>query len=351
MKQIIRLLLMLLLMLALAVPVDAAQMEFSAPAVPDAGRSLFPEETETFSEGLRSVLRNALELLHPALMEAAGSCLRTVAIVLLLSVLNHFPGVTQRVLFLSGALLIGINLMQTSGAFIQLGQHTVNELSNYGKLLLPVMTAALAAQGGVSAAASLYTATAFFDAVLSNLISKLLMPAIYIFICIAIADCALGDNMLERLKKLIKNSISWFLKVLMYLFTGFIGITGVVSGSADAAAVKAAKITISAAVPVVGGILSDASEAVLVSAGVMKNAAGVYGILATLAVCLGPFIQIGAQYLMLKLSASICELIGPKETTTLVNDFSSAMGLVLAMTGAVGLMLLISTVCFMKGVA
>jgi len=137
----------------------------------------------------------------------------------------------------------------------------------------------------------------------------------------------------------------------MYLFTGFIGITGVVSGSADAAAVKAAKITISAAVPVVGGILSDASEAVLVSAGVMKNAAGVYGILATLAVCLGPFIQIGAQYLMLKLSASICELIGPKETTTLVNDFSSAMGLVLAMTGAVGLMLLISTVCFMKGVA
>ena len=137
---------------------------------------------------------------------------------------------------------------------------------------------------------------------------------------------------------------------MMYIFTGYITITGVVSGSADQAALKAAKLTISGAVPVVGGILSDASEAVLVSAGVVKNAVGVYGLLAIAAIAMGPFLRIGVQYLLLKMTAAVCGVFGNKRTTELVGDFASAMGLLLAMTGAVCLILLISMVCFMKGV-
>jgi len=346
-----RILLIMVLLIVLAVPVHAAQMDFTAPAVPDSGRSLFPKETESFSDGMWQLLHNALTLVQPAIVNAAGCCMRIIAIILLLSVLSCFPGITQRVLELSGALLIGTDLLKASGSFITLGSQTIQELSSYGKLLLPVMTGALAAQGGVSASAALYTITTFFDALLCGLIESVLIPAVYIYIGVAIADSALGEKMLGRIKNFLKGTISWLLRLFMYAFTGFIGITGVVSGSADAAAVKAAKITISSVIPVVGGILSDASEAVLVSAGLMKSAAGIYGILAILSVCLGPFIQIGIQYLMLKLSITVCELVGGKETTTLVNDFSSAMGLILAMTGAVSLILLISTVCFMKGVS
>ena len=88
----------------------------------------------------------------------------------------------------------------------------------------------------------------------------------------------------------------------------------------------------------------------LVSAGVMKNAAGIYGILAVLAVFLEPFLRIGIHYLMLKATASVCAIFGSGRMTGLIEDFSSAMGLLLAMTGATCLLLLISTVCFMKGV-
>jgi stage III sporulation protein AE len=82
----------------------------------------------------------------------------------------------------------------------------------------------------------------------------------------------------------------------------------------------------------------------------MKNAAGIYGILAILAVFLEPFLRIGAHYLILKLTAALCGVFGSKQMTKLIGDFSSAMGLLLAMTGATCLLLLISTVCFMKGV-
>ena len=138
---------------------------------------------------------------------------------------------------------------------------------------------------------------------------------------------------------------------MLYVFSAYMGITGVVSGSVDAASIKATKLAISGAVPVVGGILSDASEALLVGAGVIKSAVGVYGLLAILATWIGPFLQIGCQYLLLKATAALCGVIGAKETTGLITDFSGAMGMLLAMTGTTCLLLLISTVCFMKGVA
>ena len=109
-------------------------------------------------------------------------------------------------------------------------------------------------------------------------------------------------------------------------------------------------MTISGAVPVVGGILSDASEAILVSVGVMKNAAGIYGIFAVLAIFAGPFLRIGVHYLMLKLTAAVSGVYAPKRLTELIGQMSSAMGMLLGMTGAVCVMLMISTVCYMRGV-
>ena len=109
------------------------------------------------------------------------------------------------------------------------------------------------------------------------------------------------------------------------------------------------KCFFSGIVPVVGSIISDASEAVLISAGVMKSAAGIYGLLALAAILIEPFIRIGAQYLLLKATAGLCGVFDSSEGNVLVGDFSGAMGVLLATTGTVSLILLISTVCFMKG--
>jgi stage III sporulation protein AE len=96
--------------------------------------------------------------------------------------------------------------------------------------------------------------------------------------------------------------------------------------------------------------LSDASEAVLVSAGLVKNAAGLYGLFAMISIWLGPFIKISAHYLMLRLTGAVCSVFGTKRLSDLLQDFATAMGFLLAMTGSVCLMLLISTICFMRGV-
>ncbi len=343
-----KLLLLFVLMLHLAQPVSGKSI--TAPSVPESGAELMPSQTESFGEGLWSMILDATELIRPDLAEATGVCMQVLAAAMLVSILRQFPGGSGKIADLAAAVAISVLLLKHSNSLIHLGSQTVLDLSEYGKLLLPVMTSAVAAQGGITVSAALYTGTAIFNGVLCSLISKLLIPMIYLYLAICVANGAVGEELLSQIGKFIRWAAVWCLKILLYVFTGYLGITGVVSGTADAATVKAAKLTISGVVPVVGGILADASEAVLVSAGLIKNAAGIYGIFAILAVFIGPFLRIGSHYLLLKATGAICAVFSSKQVAGLISDFSRAMGLLLAMTGAMCMLLLISTVCFLKGV-
>ena len=344
-----RLLRLVLVVAVLAVPASA--LEVTAPPVPESGRNLMPSDTSTFAEGLLELLGDAAGFFRPDLCQAAGVCGAVIAVVMAVSLMETLPGSSSRTVELAGTVAVAVMLLGASDSMIGLGTDTVGEISEYGKLFLPVMTAAMAAQGGVTTASALYAGSAFFNSFLSGMIASVLTPMVYLFLALSICSGAVGEDVLKKLRDTAKWTTVWVLKTILYIFTGYIGITRVVSGTTDAAALKAAKLTISGVVPVVGGILSDASEAVLVSAGTVKNAAGVYGLLAILAVWLGPFVKIGTHYLMLKLTAGICGIFANKRMSELVNDFAAAMGFVVAMTGAVSLMLMISTVCFMKGVS
>lgn len=344
-----KLLILLVLMSLLAMPVSA--LDLTAPTVPEDSVRFMPSSTESFGQGLLEVIRDALMYFSPSLKEAMGVCLGIAAMTMAVSMLQNLPGTPRKAVVMAGTVAIAATLLQSANAMINLAADTVAQISEYGKLLLPVISAALAAQGGITTSAALYTGTAVFDTVLSSLISGLLTPMIYIFLTLAAANSAIGEEMLKNLRDAVKSFMTWLLKNVLYIFTGYISITGVISGTTDAATLKAAKLTISGAVPVVGGILSDASEAVLVSAGTVKNAVGIYGLFAVIAMLIGPFLKIGVHYLLLKATAALCGIFGDKRMTDLIQDFSSAMGMLLAMTGAVSLMLMISMVCFMKGVA
>ena len=344
-----KLLIILLVLLLLPMPVYAA--EYAPPSPEGNGEKYMPENTESFAEGLWSILLDGISALQPTLYDALKICCSVIAAVMMLSLVRNFSVSTDMVLKLVETMLLATILIGASNTLIDLAANTVNELSDYGKLLLPVMTGAMAAQGSGVTSAALYTGTAVFDAILSTAISKLLTPMIYIYLVLAVAVSATGQVALNQMLSFVKWLVTWALKISLYIFTGYMSVTRVISGSVDAAAIKATKLTISGMVPVVGGILSDASETILVSASIMKNSIGVYGLLAIAAICVEPFLRIGFQYLALKVTGAICGVFGGERAVALVKHFTTAMGLLLAMTGAVGLMLLVSVICFMKGVA
>lgn len=345
MKQ---LLLILPLLLVLAVPARATDL--TAPTVPASAAERMQRQTDSLGEGILEILRDAISGLRPDLAEGAKSCLGVTAAAMLLSLVEVLPEGRQKIVTFAGTMCVAGMLLSGSRSLVRLASDTITEMSEYGKLLLPVMTTAMASQGNFSSSAALYAGTASGNWFLTTLIAKIFVPMVYLFLALATAGSAIDEPMLKKLRDTVKGCVSHCLKTILSIFTGYMTITGVVSGTTDAATLKATKLTISGLVPVVGGILSDASESVLVGAGLVKNAAGIYGILAVIAVCLLPFLRIGVHYLLLKGTAAVCGIFAGKRLTELVEDFSGAMGLLLAMTGAECLLLLISTVCFLRGV-
>lgn len=342
--------LLLFLLVLPKLTVSACAMEITAPEVPSAALDVMPDNTDSFGTAVLELIQNVIAILRPDFVAACRTSLIVITAVILISLIIPLSGKVKKTVLLAGTGWISSILLSDTYAMVRLASDTISELSAYGKLLIPVMTAAMSAQGGIRKSASLYTGTVAFDMLLSSLISEILIPMVYIFLALAIGNCASGEDALKKLRDFLKALVSWGLKTLLTVFTTYLSISGVVSGTTDAAALKATRVSISSFVPVVGGILSDASEAVLVSAGLMKNAAGIYGIIAILALFLEPFLKIGIQYLIIKVTAGLCGILGSKEICSLIDDFSTAMGFLLAMTGSMCLLLLISTVCFLKGV-
>ena len=122
-----------------------------------------PEDTESFSEGLWYILKTGISKIRPDITEASGICLALIAINLLVSLISHAFDYNNFIAELVGTLGISTLLLTASNSIITLGVNTVAEITEYGKLLLPVMTGALAAQGGTATSAALYTGTMFFS--------------------------------------------------------------------------------------------------------------------------------------------------------------------------------------------
>lgn len=332
----------------LVVPVSA--LDLSPPDAPVSAREFMPKSQENLGQGILEVFRDCMFYFRPDIKEAGRSCIAVLAVCILYGILQTVSASEKNTFALAAVCSVSLILLQSANSLIRLGLDTVSEISEYAKLFFPVMAAALAAQGGMTTSAQLYAGTVIFDTVLCNVISEILHPAVFLFLFSSIACSAIPNKSLKSMKDFVKASVIWINKSVLLLFTGYIGITGVISGAADSAAIKAAKLTISGVIPVVGNILSDASEAVLVSASAIKNSIGVYGFFAVLAVWLRPFLQIGTHYLVLKITGNLCAVMDGKDLSELVGSFADAMGMILAMTGATCIMLIVSIVCFMKGV-
>ena len=335
------------LVLTMAQPVNAS--EIVAPEVQISGRQLMPQNTDSFGAGLLELLRNSIQLVRPDLQEASQFCGTVVFSAMLFSVLPMISPRLERAAAVSCTVSIAAVMFRQTNSMILLATDTVRDILDYGKLLCQVMTAALAAQGGATESSALYIGTTLFITILNALISRIMIPMLFFYLAFSVAFGALGDDFLKKTAEMIKSALVWSLKLLLIVFTTYMSITGAVSGATDLAALKTAKVVISSAVPVVGGILSDSSEAVLVSMGVIKNAAGIYGMLAVLSVFMGPFIKIGMHYLLLKLSAVLCGVFGDKQVSAIAECFLTAMSLLLSAIAAGCVLVLISTVCFLKG--
>ena len=339
------------LLAALCLPTQAAEEDLQRALPESAGEFLQRDADYSSPEGfasgaagiLNAVSRQAGEVLRQRL---GGAAMVLLAVILCGGLEGFYQGTGDKraanFIPMAGALAVSVITAGSLDTLMGLGAETIGQLADFSRVLLPTLAAAAAAAGGLSTAAFHQVATVFFVDLLISLIREFLIPLVYLYVGALTAAAILPENRLGAIAEALKKLVTWVLAGSLLVFTLYLSVARVIAGSADAAAVKVTKAAISGAVPVVGGILAEASETVLAGAGMMKNTVGVFGTLATLAACAHPFLQLGIQYLLYKLTAFLSSAVGAPGLCKLIDGLGGAFGLVLGMTGSCALLLLIS---------
>lgn len=311
------------------------------------------DSQEGFSAGLSDVLSDTVDQVEELLRAGLSTGLKLLAVVLLCSLAQSAGGEGSglRAWELTGTLAITALTMTDMDAMIGLGRDTIGRMDAFSKFILPVMAALTAATGNVSAAALRQGATVLFSQLLLTAMDTLLIPLVYAYVAVNCAQAAVGNPGLERLAALLKSTVTFLLNSILLAFVGYLTASGAIAGSVDASKVKAVRMAISRAIPVVGSILADASESVLIGAGVLKGTVGAVGLLVVLAICLTPFLHLALQYLTYKVTAALCATVAQPRLAKLIDAIGAAFGLVLGMTGAAALLLMVSLVSAVTAVA
>ncbi len=281
----------------------------------------------------------------------AGS-VKSAAVILVIAVLcatvnAAFEGGAKYAV-LAGVLAISAVSVSSVTTFIGLGARTLEELNTFSRMLLPTLTAAATASGAVTSAAAKYAATALFMDVMMTVSQKVIVPLIYAFTATSIAEAALGGSGLAGASSLLKWLARTVMSVMMLLFVAYLTLTGVISGTTDAVATKTLKTAFNTILPVVGGIIADASETVLAGASILRNAVGIFGLIAVIATCLLPFLRLGVNYILYKAVAGLSGSVSDGRITKLVNAVSAAFGMMMGLVGACALMLFVAIISVIK---
>jgi len=293
---------------------------------------------------LRRLYEGALEDLRAQLRGTAESAVSMLTIALLCAVGRSADsgGRMGSCILLAGvAGIAGVAAVDVN-SFLQQGLRTMEQLVDFSHVLLPSLTAAAAAVGAYSSAAAKYAVTALYMDVLLGLASSVVMPAVCGYTALVTANAAADGQLLNGAVKCVKWICGTLLTVLTLSFTIYLSVTGVVTGSADAAVTRLTKTAVSTTLPVVGSILSDAAGALTAGLSTLRGAIGVFGMLSVLAICLMPFLQLGLRYLFYKAAAAMAACVSDSRLAALIDGLGSAFGMVMALIGCGAAFLFVS---------
>lgn len=250
---------------------------------------------------------------------------------------------------LVGGLTIAAACVRPLGSMIALGTETIRALQNYCALLLPGMGTLMASSGSLRASAVSGLGMVLLQLLLS-LTSGLLVPLLYLFLLLSVAEAALGLTQLSGFRDYLKWLLVTGVKLLMWAYAAIMSFTGLISGAVDGQKLRSVRSAIAGMVPVVGNIVSEASASLISVASQLRTGIGLYGMLAVFGICFAPFVRMGLQYLLLRLAAGLCSLFGKGSQSPLLEKLSQALGLMLALSAIACLLALMTLVLCIRTV-
>lgn len=302
------------------------------------------DEPAAFS--LRSILHGLLRYFVRELLANADLLLKLVVLAIVAAVLGQLQtafnadaagNAAYWVIYL---LLVGL-AVTGFGLAVATARQVMESLNSFMLAILPTLLAVLIALGGAATAAIFQPLMVTVLNLTSSVMVTVVFPLAFLAAVVEIVSGLHEKYKLSNLAGLLRQVAMVTLGFTATIFLGTVAVKGAAGAVADGLAVKTAKFVTSSFVPVIGKTLSDATDLIVGSSLLLKNALGMLGAAAIFFIVAFPLLKILSVAWVYQVAAALVEPVGAGDVARMLTTMARSLHLVFASVAMVALMFFI----------
>lgn len=203
----------------------------------------------------------------------------------------------------------------------------IEDMGFFIKSLVPFLSVLSASEGRVITASVLHTEILVATAVSSYITERVILPLVYASFALKFINNITENKTLANFSVMADKFARRILSFTLLIFTAVLSLSGFAAGTVENMGMKTARFAVSSFVPVAGGALADSVSAVTASFGMIKNSAGIAGIMAILLMAAYPVIKCAAVSFIYSFTGALIEPLCDTRLSRAVTSVGEVMGM------------------------
>ena len=232
-------------------------------------------------------------------------------------------------------IVIAINSFKVA---IGYAKEAIDSMIHFMMAMLPLLFTLLASMGNVVTVAVTHPIIVLLVHTVGTAIHTCVFPLLLFSAVIHFVSSISDKYKLTQLAELMRNVSMVILSVLLTVFLGVISVQGASSAVMDGVSLKAAKYIAGNFIPVLGRVFADATDTVMTTSLLVKNAVGLTGVIIILFLCLFPALKIITIAFIYNVTAAIMQPLGDTPIVNCLQVIGKSLIYVFAALAAVGFM-------------
>ncbi|WP_094603311.1 Stage III sporulation protein AE [Sporomusa silvacetica DSM 10669] len=221
---------------------------------------------------------------------------------------------------------------------LTLARDTVGNMVGFMEALLPLLLSLLAGVGALTSAALLTSLMLLVISVTSVIVKDIVLPLLFLTAVLECVNYLSGTYRLSNLTGVLKQAGMMILGFVLVVFIGIVSIQGVAGSIADGLTLRTAKYATATFIPVVGKMFADTVELVMGASLLLKNAVGIFGVVAIALLCALPLIKLLSLIIVMKIAGALIQPMGDEKMAKCLDAMGNNLLLVFGALLTVALM-------------
>lgn len=238
-------------------------------------------------------------------------------------------------------ILVAILIISNFMELMEIIKISIDRMIDFMQILLPILLTLLVITGGPNTRIVFHPMILGVVNIMGVMMKNIIFPLIYFSFVVSILSNLSKRKELGKLSELGRQVITFIISAAFTIFIGILTIYGL-STKIDGITIRTAKFAVDRFLPVVGGFLSDALDAVIGSSVILKNGIGIIGLVTLILIIIVPLIKIITMLLIYLITGAVIEPIAADNITNFFTDISKTLVLLLISMVSIGIMFFIT---------